>query len=140
MLGKRMETRVIVSAIIEKDGQFLFGKKPENVGPYPNTWHLLGGGIHQGESVIDAIQREVLEESGIIVTNIEPISFDEDYEPNKHGIETHYVFLVFKATYESGELKPKDDITELQWIERSALSKTELNRPTVKLFKRLNLL
>ena len=55
-----------------------------------------GGGIHQGESVIDAIKREVLEESGIALTTIEPISFDEDYEPNKHGIKTHYIFLAFK--------------------------------------------
>ncbi len=135
-----METRIIVSAIVEKDGKLLFGKKPQNVGPYPNTWHLLGGGINQGESVMDAIKREVLEESGIALTNIEPISFDEDYEPNKHGIKTHYIFLVFNAIYKSGELKPKDDITELKWIEKSALSKTELNKPTIKLFKKLKLL
>ncbi len=100
----------------------------------------VGGGIHQGESMIDAIKREVLEEAGIALTNIEPISFDEDYEPNKHGIKTHYIFLVFKTQYKSGKLKPKDDITELQWIEKSALSKTKLNRPTIKLFKKLKLL
>lgn len=135
-----METRVIVSAIVEKDEKLLFGKKPHNIGPYPNTWHLLGGGINQGEQIINAIEREVLEESGITLTNIEPISFDEDYEPNKHGIKTHYIFLVFRAQYKSGELIPKDDITELKWIEKSALSKTELNRPTIKLFKKLKLL
>lgn len=135
-----METRVIVSAIVEKDGKLLFGKKPQNIGPYPNTWHLLGGGINQGESVVDAVKREVLEESGILLTNIEPISFGEDYEPNKHGIKTHYIFLVFKAAYKSGELKPKDDIAELRWIEKSALSKTELNTPTIRLFKKLKLL
>lgn len=135
-----METRVIVSAIVEKDGKLLFGKKPQNIGPYPNTWHLLGGGINQGESFVDAVKREVLEESGISLTNIEPISFDEDYEPNKHGIRTHYIFLVFRATYKSGELKPRDDIAELRWIEKSALSKVELNTPTIKLFKKLKLL
>ena len=135
-----METRVVVSAVIEKDGKFLFGKKPQNMGPYPNTWHLLGGGVNEGESIIEAVKREVLEESGIALTNMEPISFDEDYEPNKHGIKTHYIFLVFKAQYKSGELKPKDDITELKWVENPALSHIELNRPTIKLFKRLKLI
>jgi len=135
-----MKTRVIVSAIIEKNRKFLFGKKPQNIGPYPNTWHLLGGGIKQGESIIDAVKREVLEESGIEITDIEPISFDEDLEPNKHGIKTHYVFLVFKTKYKSGELKPKDDITELKWIDKTTLKSIELNRPTVKLFKKLKLI
>jgi len=135
-----MKTRVIVSAIIEKNGKFLFGKKPQNIGPYPNTWHLLGGGIKQGESIIDAVKREVLEESGIEITDTEPISFDEDWELNKHGIKTHYIFLVFKAKYKSGELKPKDDITELKWIDKTILKSIELNRPTVKLFKKLKLI
>ncbi|MBI2665343.1 NUDIX domain-containing protein [Candidatus Woesearchaeota archaeon] len=135
-----METRLIVSAIIERDGKLLFGKKPQNVGPYPNTWHLLGGGVNSGESITEAIKREVLEESGLVVKDLKQISFDEDYEPNKHGVKTHYIFLVFKANYQSGKLKPKDDIFELKWIEKSALSKVELNRPTIKLFKKLNLL
>ena len=135
-----METRVIVSAIIEKNDKFLFGKKPKNIGPYPNTWHLLGGGIEQGESLIDAARREVREESGIEITDINPISFDEDTEPNKHGIETHYIFLVFKAKYKSGKLKPKDDINELKWIDKSSLSSIKLNRPTIRLFKKLKLI
>lgn len=135
-----METRVIVSAIIENNGKFLFGKKLSNVGPYPNTWHLLGGGIKQGESIIDAIKREILEESSIEVTDIESVSFDEDYEPDKRGIKTHYIFLIFKAKYKSGELKPKSDINELKWIEKKAVSSVELNRPTIKLFKKIKLI
>ncbi|MFH1780370.1 MAG: NUDIX domain-containing protein [Candidatus Micrarchaeota archaeon] len=135
-----METRVIVSAIIEKNDKLLFGKKPRDTPPYPNTWHLLGGGVNQGEPILDAVKREVLEEAGITLTKIEPISFDEDYELNKHGIKMHYVFLYFKAQYESGELTPKDDIKELKWIEKTELSKIELNKPTIKLFKKLKLL
>ncbi len=134
-----METRVIVSAIIEKEGKLLFGRKPRDRCPYPNTWHLLGGGVEQGESILDAIKREVKEESGISLTNIKPISFDEDCEPNKHGVTMHYIFLVFSATYKSGKLKPGDDIAELTWVEKSALPKTQLNRPTIKLFKKLKL-
>ena len=37
-----METRIIASAVIKKDGKLLFGKKPQHMEPYPNTWHLLG--------------------------------------------------------------------------------------------------
>ncbi|MBI3190149.1 NUDIX hydrolase [archaeon] len=131
-----MKTRVIVSAIIEKDNNLLFGKKADNIGPYPNTWHLLGGEIREGESLVDAIKREVSEEAGIQISDLKPIGFDEDYEPNKYGIKTHYIFLVFKARYKSGLLKANDDIHELKWFSKTELPQ-ELNRPTIKLFKKL---
>jgi ADP-ribose pyrophosphatase YjhB (NUDIX family) len=132
-----METRVVVSAIVEKNDNLLFGRKPSNIGPYPNTWHLLGGGVKDDESITDAVKREVLEESGIEISEIEPIFFDEDYEANKHGIKTHYIFLVFNAQYKSGKLKAGDDIHELKWVKKSDLEKIEFNRPTIKLFKKL---
>ncbi|HLD57692.1 MAG TPA: NUDIX domain-containing protein [archaeon] len=133
-----MECRVIVAAIIEKDGKLLLGQKPNNVGPYPNTWHLLGGGIKLGEeSIIDALKREIREEANIEITDIQRVSFDEDYEPNKHGEKTHYIFLVFKAKHKSGDPKASDDITELKWIDKSQLSKIKLARPSIKLFKEL---
>ncbi len=133
-----MKTRVIVSAIIERDGKLLFGRKEQDRGPYPNTWHILGGGVNIGEPLTDTLKREILEEAGIEVTDIEPISFDDDIEPDKHGEKTHYIFLIFKAKYLSGEPEPGDDIAELKWVEKTDLSSIELPRPSIKLFKKLD--
>ncbi len=133
-----MECRVIVTAIIEDGDKLLFGQKPKDIGPYPNTWHLIGGGLNLGEeSVIDALKREIKEEANIEVTDIQRISFDEDYEQNKRGERTHYIFLVFKAKYKSGKPQASDDITELKWIDKSKLSEIKLTRPSIKLFKEL---
>jgi len=130
-----MKTRLIVSAVVEKDGLLLLGRKRADVGPYPNTWHLIGGGVDDGEPLTDAIKREIKEEAGIEVEIGKSLGFDEDYEPNKHGEMTHYIFLVFQAKYISGELKPDDDIEKLEWISREKISQIELNRPAIKLFK-----
>tara|TARA_Y100000310_G_scaffold326771_1_gene392120 strand:+ start:212 stop:622 length:411 start_codon:yes stop_codon:yes gene_type:complete len=136
-----MKHRVIVSAVIEDGNKLLFGRKRENVGPYPNTWHILGGGINFGEeSLVDGIKREIKEEANINVDIIESLGFDEDYEKNKHGELVHYVFLVFKAKMISGELKADDDIKELKWISRDDLSNYTMNRPSIKLFKRIGYL
>jgi 8-oxo-dGTP diphosphatase len=105
-----MKTRVIISAVIENGDKLLFGKKRENIGPYPNTWHLIGGGIEDAESLEDAIKREIKEEANIEVEIIESLGFDEDFEPNKHGELTHYVFLVYRVKYVSGKPKADDDI------------------------------
>lgn len=135
-----MKTRVIVSAVIEKDGDLLFGKKKPDIGPYPNTWHLIGGGVDDGEALAEAIKREIKEEAGIAVKISESLGFDDDYEPNKHGEITHYIFLVFLAKYVSGEIKADDDIERLEWIPREKLSQIELNRPSIKLFKKMGYL
>lgn len=136
-----MKSRVIVVGLIEKDDKVLLGKKPENVGPYPNTWHIPGGGIDLGEETIEeALRRELREEAGIEISDIEPLGFDEDHEPNKHGEMMHYIFLDFKAHYASGEVKAGDDINHLQWIEKSKLKSLNLNKPTRKLLKKLKYL
>ena len=71
------------------------GKPPKGVGPYPDTWHIPGGGVELGkESLIEALRREVKEETNIEITDIIPIGFSEDREPNKHGEMTHYIFLI----------------------------------------------
>jgi len=136
-----MKSRIIVSAVIEKGNDLLFGRKPKDIGPYPNTLHLIGGGVNlEEESLIDAVKREIKEEAGINVKIIDSIDFDEDYEPDKKGEKTHYLFLRFKAKYISGKLKPKDDIVKLEWIPKEKLASVALNKPSLRLFKKIGYL
>jgi 8-oxo-dGTP pyrophosphatase MutT (NUDIX family) len=118
----------------------LFGRKRPGVGPYPDTWHLIGGGIKDGESLRGAIRREIKEEAGIKVKIKKSLGFDEDYEPNKHGEKTHYIFLVFLADYVSGEAKSNGDIENLKWISKEKLSGVKLNKPAAKLLKQMGYL
>jgi 8-oxo-dGTP diphosphatase len=133
-----MKARVIVTIIIEKNGKILLGQKPKDVGPYPNTWHLPGGGVNlEEESLEDAVRREIKEETALEVEKMERFNFDEDYEPNKHGEMTHYVFLVYKVTPTGMDAKAADDIVQLQWFSKAELKKIVLTRPSVKLFKEI---
>lgn len=136
-----MKSRLVVSAIVKKGDKYLLGKKPNNIYPYPNTWHLLGGGVNLDEEKLEkAIRREVKEEASIELGTLKRVSFDEDYEPNKHGEMTHCLFLVFEGEYMSGELKANDDIETLRWFSKSDLKNIPLARPSIKLFKELKLI
>jgi ADP-ribose pyrophosphatase YjhB (NUDIX family) len=136
-----MKFRVIVVGLIKKDESYLLGKKPDNTGPYPNTWHLPGGGINlDKESLEEALRREIKEESGIEIKEMQSIGIDEDYEKDKHGELTHYVFLDFKANYLSGDIKANDDMKKIEWVEINKIKKLNLNKPTKKLFEKLNLI
>ena len=136
-----MQSKIVVCAIITKKDKYLLGQRPKNIGPYPNTWHLLGGGVNLGEeTLIEALEREVYEESGLKIKNIIPLGFIEDREANKHGEITQYIFLRFMAKYKSGEIKANDDIYELKWFTKDELKKLLLPRPSISLFKELNLI
>jgi 8-oxo-dGTP diphosphatase len=132
-----MKSRVVVTAYIEKNGKVLLGKKKPGVGPYPDTWHLPGGGVNLGdESIDEAIAREVKEETGLDVKNVERVIFDEDSEPDKNGEMTHYIFLVYKMTANSFEATAADDIVDLKWVDIKELKDLPLPRPLIKYIKK----
>lgn len=133
-----MKSRVIVSAIIERDGKYLLGQKAPNVGPYPNTWHLIGGGVDlENESLEEGLRREIREETGLEVEEIKRIAFDENTTENKHGEMTHYVFLIHHVQAKSGEVMPNDDIVDAQWFVKEELKNLSLTPPSQKLLREL---
>ena len=133
-----MKARIIVTTFIEKDGKILLGKKPDNVGPYPNAWHFPGGGVRlEEESLEEAVRREIKEETGLKIEKMERVSFDEDYEPDKHGEKTHYVFLAYKVIPLSMDVRASDDIVKLEWFDKSELQMLLLPRPSIKLLQEI---
>ena len=132
---------MVVTVVIHKGDSILLGQKPAGRGPYPDTWHLPGGGVNLGAETPDqAVVREIHEETGLTVKNLNKVKWDTDVEPNKHGIETDYIFLIYDCDYESGEIRPADDLQHLEWVPVRELHKKTLNRPSVKYFKALGYL
>lgn len=136
-----MKSRLCVVAVIERNGSILFGRKPENVGPYPNTWVLPGGGVDpENETIADALKREIMEETGIKIESATPLGFAEDYEPDKHGDMVHYVYLTYHVKTKSDKFRPGDDIVSLEWIPVKKIADIPLPRPSIELFKKLGYL
>ncbi len=133
-----MNYRITVTAVITKGDKVLLGRKPKDVGPYPNTWVIPGGGINLGEETSeDALIREIHEETGIEIKNIKPLLFVTDHEPNKKGVMTYYIHLVYKAEYMSGEVNAQDDVAHLEWIPIKDIPKITIARPSITTFKKL---
>jgi 8-oxo-dGTP diphosphatase len=121
-----MQLRVIVSAVIEKDDKVLMGLK-ENLAPYPNTWHIPGGGLDIAETLDDGVRREVREETGVEIRGLRRLPFFEDFTKGQDGEIVHYIFLVYLANYESGELLSKSDLQELKWIDKSHIKQMAMD-------------
>ena len=62
---------VAVGIILRPDGQILLGQRPADK-PWPGWWELPGGKIEAGETVLQALARELEEELGIQVIDSAP--------------------------------------------------------------------
>ena len=70
---------VAVGIILRADGQILLGQRPTDKA-WPGWWELPGGKIEAGETVQQALVRELMEELGIEVTESTPwVTYVHEY-------------------------------------------------------------
>jgi len=134
--------REIVSAVIfSKDGKILLGKKVKN-GVYSETWHLPGGGIEQGEELVTALKREVNEETGLEIEEVEMMD-DADGGTSVKTINNERVFVrmkfnVYQVHLEQNaseiQISPSDEFSEMKWVDANDLGSIELTPPGRRLF------
>lgn len=148
-------TRDIVSALIfSKDGKLFQGKKdPSKGGVYIDRWHIPGGGIETGEDKIDALRREVVEETGIDISSYKIELVDDTGKGQSEKIDSEtgdkflckmnfYVYRIDINDKSASEINISldDDLVEYQWTDASEIKNLKLTPPSVELFKRLDLI
>ena len=70
MAASRSHTEVAVGILIDPQGQLLLSTRPEGK-PYAGYWEFPGGKIEAGESVEEALRRELQEELGITIDAVQ---------------------------------------------------------------------
>ena len=63
---QRLPTFSIAAALIQRDGKYLIGQRPEHK-PQGGYWEFAGGKVEAGESVRQALVRECREELDVLV-------------------------------------------------------------------------
>lgn len=96
--------------------------------PSKGRWSVPGGMIELGETVAEAIQREVHEECGIDITITSVLTVLDNIIPNEQGqIRFHYVVIYLLAQYGRGEVHPQSDASEAMWATRHDIDTLDMH-------------
>ena len=99
-MSDEQRPKVGLGVFIIKDGKVLMGQRLGAHGA--GSWCPPGGHLEFGESWEDCARRETLEEAGIEIKNVRIMSMSNDH---REAQGTHYVTIIMKADYASGEVR-----------------------------------
>lgn len=114
-----METEIVVTGIVKSGDEFLVVKRSENDIKYPGVWEFPGGHVEDGETIKEALERELSEEIGFknslieffIVNYTDKISYKN--EKPVHFLELDFIINADKNKL---EIVLSEEHTEYKWV------------------------
>lgn len=104
--------KILTLVIIQKDNQVLLGMKKRGFGM--GKWNGFGGKVQEGESIEDAAKREVFEEAGIAVPDLQKLGV-LDFSWRSQAQNGVLEVNIFKAIDFSGEPAESEEMKP-QWF------------------------
>ena len=131
--------RVGVGAVIIRDGLVLLVKRGRE--PAKGLWAVPGGAVEPGETLQEAAEREIFEETGVVIRAGEPIfAFDLIEKDETGALKFHYVIVDLRAEYVSGEPVAADDAADARWLAPRDLDSLDVVPVTLELLRKIGFL
>ena len=109
-----------VSAAIIRDGKVLIVRRARP--PARGVYTLPGGGVEVGETLVEAVVREVREETELVIDPVALAGYREAITRDGDGrIERHFVILPFAARWIAGEPRLSEELAESMWLDPSEI-------------------
>jgi len=114
-----------VGAVVWKGDRVLLIRRGHP--PRQGAWSLPGGRQHMGETVNEAAEREIREETGIAIRVLDVAAVVDIFDRGPDGaVATHYTVVDVVAEWTSGEARAGDDAAEVAWAAPDELARYDL--------------
>jgi ADP-ribose pyrophosphatase YjhB (NUDIX family) len=149
--GNAMTTRreypelpiVGVGGVVIQDGRALLIRRGSE--PMKGEWSLPGGMLEVGETLVQGVERELLEETGLTVRVLDLIEVFEriSHAENSGAVATenqgplyHFVIIDYLCEVMSGEPVAGSDVTDLAFATEDQLVKYNLTPTAMRIIKK----
>ena len=150
---RTIERDIASAVIISSDKKILLGRKDPTSGAVyaDGSWLIPGGGIEPGETALEAMRREVLEETSLDVSSYQTTLLDDKAgnraiktQPAGEKVIVKMRFFTYRVDINqiagTVAVHPSDELPSLEWVGLDALGNLKLPTPSVVLFKRLGII
>ena len=125
---------VAVGAIVFRDNRVLLVRRGQP--PSQDLWAIPGGRVEIGETLQEAAEREILEETGFTIKALDPVyTFDYIERDGSARTRYHYVIVDLMANYVGGEPRAGDDASAARWVSSDELAALKVSAKTRQLLK-----
>ena len=123
-----------VGAIVFKNSNVLLVRRGKP--PAEDLWAIPGGRVEIGETLRQAAEREIMEETGVAIRALEPVyTFDVIDRDADGRTRFHYVIIDLTAEYISGKPLAGDDASAARWVSSEELATMKVSSATRQLLK-----
>ena len=124
-----IEPMLAVGGVVREQGRVLLVKRANP--PSMGQWSIPGGRVELGETLAQAVERELLEETGLKVRCGDPITHVEVINHDFVGrVRFHYLILDFWAEWLSGSPRAGGDVLQVGWFSRQDLDQAGISTTT----------
>ena len=110
--------------VLNEDDEIFLMKSPK----WDGKWLVPGGKIEKGDSMKETVRKEVKEETGLEVSDIELLNVKDGGNPEEFNRETHFIFLNFTCRAEDQEVElDQREAVDYKWIDPEKAVESELD-------------
>lgn len=129
-MKKPINQRLVVGGVILRESKILIVQRSSNEETYPDLWEVPSGKKEPLENAIDAVLREVKEETGLSSSIIDIINtFNFSVEKQDEIRDVTQINFLLKIN-DNCEIKLSEEHQNYAWITKGELNKYNLSKET----------
>lgn len=120
-----------VGGVVIRDGRALLICRGSE--PLAGQWSIPGGALEVGETLVEGVRRELLEETGLEVRVLELIEVFERIVRDSGGLtQYHFVILDYLCEAVAGKPRPGGDATNVAFVGQEELNRYSLTEAVTR--------
>ncbi len=127
----------VVMLLFYRENRYLLTRRVDERKKFSKVWQIPGGGWEPGESMEEALEREIKEELGIKVKNYKFLP--KIYEEKRENI--HLIFFIFYAPFPDGQkIVLNEEADQYGWFTKKEIKKLKYLPLTDKIIQQVELI